>query len=232
MGTEHPDKALMAYLEQYITDHKKAKMEEVLALRSRFFTIVLEDIYKPHNASAVIRTCDCFGVQDIHIIEKENTYNINPYVVRGASQWVDLHRYEESPSISAVDSCFSALREKGYKILATSPHGKSTPLSKVKTDEKIALVFGNEHAGVSDEVIEKSDGLVHIPMTGFTESFNISVSASVCLYDLHQKIAKDRPSDFYLDEAEKEVLRLEWYKSVVKNSDIHIKQFYQSDEKR
>ncbi|MBD8490703.1 RNA methyltransferase [Echinicola sp. CAU 1574] len=226
MGIEKPDKALLAYLSDYITDHKKAKMEEVLALRSRYFTVVLEDIYKPHNASAVIRTCDCFGIQDIHIIEKATSYHINPYVTRGAAQWVDLHRYEDSAENPAVDACFDGLREKGYKIYATSPHGKSIPISELNPSEKIALVFGNEHAGVSDEVIEKSDGVVHIPMTGFTESFNISVSASICLYDLKQKITKTHPDIYYLSEEEKDLLRFQWYKGVVKNVDIHIKQFY------
>ncbi|GAB3658547.1 RNA methyltransferase [Echinicola sediminis] len=227
MKTDQVDLALLDYLSQYITDHKRAKMEEVLALRSRYFTLVLEDIYKPHNASAVVRTCDCFGIQDVHIIEKVNSYNVNPYVTRGAAQWVDIHKYQEEVDKSAVNSCFEQLRGQGYKVFATSPHGNSIPLSELQPDEKIALVFGNEHAGVSQEVIEKSDGVVHIPMTGFTESFNISVSASICLYDLQQKIIKSRPDLYYLSEEEKMELRFRWYKSVVKNADIHIKQFYQ-----
>lgn len=226
MGTDQLDLELLEYLSQYITDHKKAKMEEVLALRSRYFTLVLEDIYKPHNASAVIRTCDCFGIQDVHIIEKLNSYNVNPYVTRGAAQWVDIHKYEGNKEHSGVDVCFDHLREEGYKIFATSPHGKSIPLCELQPDQKIALVFGNEHEGVSGEVIEKSDGVVHIPMTGFTESFNISVSASICLYDLQQKITMSRPDLYYLSEEEKAALRFRWYKNIVKNVDIHIKQFY------
>ncbi|WP_229802456.1 TrmH family RNA methyltransferase [Echinicola pacifica] len=209
-----------------MTDHKKARMEEVLALRSRYFTVVLEDIYKPHNASAVIRTCDCFGVQDIHIMEKKDLYEVNPYVVRGASQWVDIHKYEPEKEHSAVDACFGKLREEGYKIYATSPHGDSMPLHQLQPSEKTALVFGNEHAGVSDEVIAKSDGLVHIPMSGFTESFNISVSASICLYDLQEKVKQNLPANYFLEEHEKELLRFEWYKGVVKNVEVHIRQFY------
>lgn len=203
-------------------------MEEILALRSRFFTLVLEDIYKPHNASAVIRTCDCFGIQDIHIIEKANSYDVNPYVTRGAAQWVDIYKYQETPHVSAVDVCFEELREKGYRILATSPHGESIPLHALEADQKTALVFGNEHEGVSQEVIEKSDGVVHIPMTGFTESFNISVSASICLYDLQQKIIRSRPEIYYLREEEKEEIRFRWYKSVIKNVEAHIRSFYNS----
>ncbi|GGF27141.1 TrmH family RNA methyltransferase [Echinicola rosea] len=226
MESSFLDKDLLAYLSQYITDHKKARMEEVLALRSRFFTVVLEDIYKPHNASAVIRTCDCFGVQDIHIIEKANSYDVNPYVTRGSAQWVDIHKYQDGPDRSSVDACFGELRSQGYKIMATSPHGESVPLHELEADQKTALVFGNEHAGVSDEVIRKSDGVVHIPMTGFTESFNISVSASICLYDLQQKIVRSKPEIYYLSEEEKAEIRFRWYKSVVKNVEAHIRSFY------
>ncbi len=226
MDREIPDKRLMDYLAGYVTDNKKARMEEVLAQRTRYFTVVLEDIYKPHNASAVIRTCDCFGVQDIHIIEKSTSYKINPYVTRGASQWVNIHKYVENIDTNAVDNCFGQLRSQGYKVYATSPYQGSIPLDHMLPDCKTALVFGNEHAGVSEEVIEKSDGLVHIPMTGFTESFNISVSASICLYDLQQKIRKKVPKNYYLPEVEKEEIRLDWYKSVVKNVDIHLRNFY------
>ncbi len=217
---------LLNYLSNFITDHKKAKMEEVLAQRSRYFTVVLEDIYKPHNASAVIRTCDCFGVQDIHIIEKTSSYKINPYVTRGAAQWVDIHKYEDGVDQSAVNRCFDTLRQQGYTILATSPHSQSLALHEIKAEQKTALVFGNEHSGVSAEVMEKCDGLVHIPMTGFTDSFNISVSASICLYDLQQKIKQNNPGQYFLSNEEKDSIRLDWYKKVVKNSDIHINQFY------
>ena len=111
---------LVAYLGQYITAHKKSAIERVLAQRTRFFTVVLEDIFKPHNASAVLRTCDCFGIQDIHLIEKTDTYKVNPFVTRGAAQWVDLHKYYTQEG-SAVDDCFGRLRSKGYAIYGTSP---------------------------------------------------------------------------------------------------------------
>lgn len=221
------DKGLLDYLGQYVTDHKKKVIEEVLAKRTRHFTVVLEDIYKPHNASAVIRTCDCFGIQDLHVIEKTNAYKINPYVTRGASQWVDLHKYY-NPEGSSVDMCFDQLRGQGYKILGTSPNANSIPISELKADEKIALVFGNEREGISSEVQGKVDGLVHIPMLGFTESFNISVSASIFLFDLVQKTQKLDIPDFHLKEDEKNFLRLKWYRSIVKRSDLHEKMYFES----
>ncbi|MBB6328156.1 tRNA (guanosine-2'-O-)-methyltransferase [Algoriphagus iocasae] len=220
------DQNLINYLGQYITQHKKSVMERVLSQRTRFFTVVLEDIFKPHNASAVLRTCDCFGIQDVHVIEKTKEYKVNPFVTRGASQWVDLYKYH-NPDGSGVQDCFSTLKSKGYKIFATSPVDDSISISELNPNEKIALVFGNEHEGVSQEVIENADGLVHIPMHGFTESFNISVAASLFLHHLIQSAETENIPDFYLADEEKSVLKLQWYKSVVKNSDIHEKAFYQ-----
>lgn len=219
------DQGLLDYLGLYITAHKKALMEQVLSQRTRFFTVVLEDIYKPHNASAVIRTCDCFGIQDMHVIEKTNQYKVNPYVTRGASQWVDLHKHYQEDG-STVDACFDMLRKDGYKIYGTSPESSSVSIHHLDGREKLALVFGNEHEGISDEVKGKVDGLVHIPMLGFTESFNISVSASIFLFDLIQKAQKFNHPDFYLSEDEKNKLKMKWYREIVKHADLHEKKYW------
>ena len=219
------------YLTQYVTPHKRQLIEQVLAQRTRYFTVVLEDIYKPHNASAVLRTADCFGIQDIHIIEKENSYEVNPYVVRGAAQWVDIHKYSNEGGM-AVSNCFEQLRSEGYQIIATSPDAGSVSIHELNVSQKIALVFGNEHAGVSDEVKAKADKLVHIPMMGFTESFNISVAASIFLFDLIRKVqSQSTIQNFHLTEEEKQLLREKWYRGIVKNSDIHEKVFLNSKEK-
>lgn len=225
--SENIDQRLMAYLGQYITNHKKSVIENVLSQRTRFFTVVLEDIFKPHNASAVLRTCDCFGIQDVHIIEKTKEYKINPFVSRGASQWVDLHKYDNSDGSGLID-CFSRLRSKGYKVYATSPVSTSIPIDRINANEKVALVFGNEHDGVSNEAINNADGLVHIPMLGFTESFNISVAASLFLHHLIQRVNKEKIPEFHLSDEEKKDLKLKWYKAIVKNSEIHEKVFLET----
>ncbi|MEB2784070.1 TrmH family RNA methyltransferase [Algoriphagus persicinus] len=221
------DQGWLDYLSQYITEHKKSVMEKVLAQRTRFMTVVLEDIFKPHNASAVLRTCDCFGIQDVHVIEKRNVYKINPFVTRGASQWLDLHKYHNKKG-SAVQDCFTNLKEKGYKIYGTSPLPGSISIYDLEPAEKIALVFGNEHEGISEEVQKKVDGLMHIPMLGFTESFNISVAASISLYELVKKVKTYDPPDFYLTEYEKQLLRMKWFRSVVNRPDLHEKAYLRS----
>ncbi|UJP64092.1 TrmH family RNA methyltransferase [Mongoliitalea daihaiensis] len=218
------------YLSHYVTPHKRQLIEAVLAQRTRYFTVVLEDIYKPHNASAVLRTADCFGIQDIHIIEKEHSYEVNPYVVRGAAQWVDIHKHTNEQS-QAVTNCFDQLRSDGYQIIATSPDAGSVSIHELDVSQKIALVFGNEYAGVSDEVKAKADKLVHIPMMGFTESFNISVAASIFLFDLIRKVqSQTNIQNFHLSEEEKQLLREKWYRGIVKNSAIHEKVFLNSND--
>ncbi len=213
--------AFLEYLKQYITPHKVQLMEQVLAKRTRYFTVVLEDIFKPHNASAVLRTADCFGLQDVYVLERENSYRINPFVTRGSSQWIDLIRYNDENG-NGVKMCFSDLRAKGYKIYATSPNPGSISIHDLQPDAPIALVFGNEDKGVSQEVLDNADGSVHIPMHGFTESFNISVSASIFLYDLLQKVGS---SNIYLSPQEKLIIRSKWYRSLVKQVAVHEREF-------
>jgi tRNA (guanosine-2'-O-)-methyltransferase len=224
---ETPDQGLLDYLASFISENKKSAIENALKERTRFYTVVLEDIFKPHNASAVLRTCDCFGIQDVHVIEKANKYKVNPYVTRGASQWIDLHKYDSTEGSPVLD-CFTKLKTKGYKIYGTSPVPGSMTIHELDPNQKIALVFGNEHDGISEEVTKNVDGLVHIPMMGFSESFNISVSASIFLYDIRKRAKELGISDFFLAEAEKEELRIRWYRDVVRRSDLIEKAYYEA----
>ncbi len=224
---EQFDQGFLDYLKGFLSESRKGIIESVLAQRTRHFTVVLEDIFKPHNASAVLRTCDCFGIQDVHVIERTNQYKINPYVTRGASQWIDLHKFY-SPSDSPVVGCFEKLRSEGYKIFGTGPGLGSMTIEDLDPSEKIALVFGNEHEGISREVKDLADGLVHIPMMGFTESFNISVSASIFLYELTKKAKKADIENYFLTESEKNILRMKWYQSVVKRADLHEKAYFKN----
>jgi len=221
------EQAFLAYLSAYISPNKKALIDKVLGERTRYITLVLENIYKPHNASAVLRTADCFGIQDVHVIDGDNHYDINPYVTRGAAQWIDLHKYDNA-SGNATEDCIKQLKHKGYKVLATSPQEGSHPLRDLSLDQPLALVFGNEHAGISQTAMEAADGLVHIPMKGFTESFNISVSAAICLYALQEKLAAGTVDGYYLKEAEKIRLKYNWYQEIVKNAAAHKRAFFKN----
>ncbi len=192
-------------------------MKTVLGQRTRHLTVVLEDIYQPHNASAVLRSCDCFGVQDVHIIENLNTYEINPDVVMGASKWLNLYKYNNESF--NTPSCFEMLKEKGYKIIATSPHKHDCLPEELPLDQKTALVFGNEHKGLTHEARQMADGFVRIPMTGFTESLNISVSVAIFLYELTPRIRKN-VKNWQLSEEEQTDILFEWITKSIKNADL------------
>lgn len=201
------DKAFLDFLSQFITDERNQRFDEVLRDRTRHITVVLEDIFQPHNASAVLRSCDLTGVQDIHIIENNFSFDINPDVVMGSTKWLDIHRYNELDFNTPV--VIDALRAKGYQIVATCPHRDDFTPETLPLDQPVALFFGTEKTGLTDYVLEHADRYVRIPMVGFTESYNISVSAALLVYTLTRRL-REMDLDWHLTDEEKEEVRLEW----------------------
>lgn len=202
------DKALLGFLSQFITDERKQRFEEVLSYRTRHLTVVLEDIFQPHNASAVLRSCDLRGIQDIHIVENNYQYDVNPDVVLGSTKWLNLYHYNKVEFNTPV--AFDHLKEKGYRIVATCPHRDDFIPETLPLDKPVALVFGTEKLGLSDYAVEHADMHVRIPMFGFTESYNISVSAALLIYTLTNRLHTSGDIDWHLTEEEKDELRLEW----------------------
>lgn len=202
------DQALLSFLTQFITDERKQRFEEVLSFRTRYVTVLLEDIFQPHNASAVLRSCDLRGIQDVHIVENNYQYDVNPDVVMGSTKWLDLHHYNKVGF--NTPEAFGLLHEKGYRIVATCPHRHDFTPETLPLDRPVALVFGTEKLGLSDYAIEQADMHVRIPMFGFTESYNISVSAALLLYALTNRLHATDDIDWHLSGEEKDELRLEW----------------------
>lgn len=225
MSTEVYNTQLTRYLANYLTENRKTIIEQVLSHRTRKVTIALEDIYQPQNASAVVRTCECFGVQDIHIIENTTPYQLNKKVLKGSYKWVNLIRYKQKNSDNTL-ACIRALRNSGYRIVATDPAGRESLEGFDFRHEKVALVFGNEDRGVSSTVLENCDSTLRIPMKGFTESLNISVSVAVCLYQIMLKLWQS--GDYGLSEDEKNELRLSWYRKSIRGSAMIEKRFLES----
>lgn len=219
------DRRLLDYLGRFVTDSRKRLIEEVLRQRTRAITVVLEDIYQPQNASAVIRTCDCFGIQDLHVIEQLHKFRVNPKVVHGASKWVDIHHFSGSPS--NTEECIRILRAKGYRILATTPDPGAAPLYDVPLDQPAAVLFGTEKTGLTREAFSLADERVTVPMYGFTESLNLSVSASLVLSILRNKL-QESGLHWHLSEAEKNEIRLKWYRHSVSHPDILVREFMKS----
>lgn len=206
------DLELLAYLQSFITEKRKATFEKVLANRTLHFTVVLEDIYQPHNTSAVVRSCDVFGVQDVYTIENKYKSYVSNQVAKGAEKWTTRHRFNTLQH--NTQDCLDAVREKGYQIIATTPHNDSCYVSDFDVSKKSALVFGVEKEGVSDDIMNQADGFLKIPMVGFTESLNISVAVAIILQDITERLRKS-DVNWQLSDVEKDILRLEWTKNTI-----------------
>ena len=202
-------------LSGWVTEKRLCRIEEILTQRTRYLIVALEDIYQSQNASAVLRTCECFGVQDVHIIENYNPYNINPMVVKGSDKWLSIHRHNHSEDNRV--KVVRWLKSKDYRIIATSLCEKSILLNDFDVERgKCAVIFGNEHQGVSDYLLEQADECLKIPMFGFTQSLNISVSAGVIISRLIEKI-RNSTVVWQLTDQEKDILRAEWLQCSVKS---------------
>jgi tRNA (guanosine-2'-O-)-methyltransferase len=217
---------LIKYLSGFITPRRWHNMEKIIHNRTRHITVVLEDIFQPQNASAVLRTCECLGIQDVHIIENKNRYNINPDVVMGSDKWIDLIKYDQDTC--NIPYAINQLRKAGYRIIATSLSNKATPLNKFEPAEnRCAIFFGTELTGLTDTILEQADEHLKIPIYGFTDSYNISVSAAIILYDLIDRLHSSG-IHWQLTESEKEEIMLQWLKKSIKRSDLLIKEFLEN----
>jgi tRNA (guanosine-2'-O-)-methyltransferase len=216
------DQELINYLAGFVSDRRKQRLWEVLAERTRHMTVVLEDVYQAHNASAVLRSCDCFGVQDVHFIESRNTLKISEDVSMGATQWLNIKKYRQQANSTLA--CLNELKCKGYRIVATTPHKNDRTISELDIDKPFALVFGTEITGVTQDVFDSADEFVKIPMYGFTESFNISVCAALCMYELTTRI-RASGINYRLSDIEKQGIYLEWLKASISKSDLIIKDY-------
>jgi tRNA (guanosine-2'-O-)-methyltransferase len=215
------------YLCGFISDNKRQKFEELVCQRTRIITVVLEDIFQPHNASAVLRTCDCFGIQDVHIIENENRYRINPDVALGSYKWLTITKYNRAKHNTA--ECLLSLKKAGYDIVATCLHQDDYSLDDLPFEQKTALVFGNELNGLTDEALRLADRFVKIPMVGFTESLNISVSAAIFLYHLTKKM-RNSWQGWHLTPKEQTEIKIAWASSVVQHVDLLKKEFLKTHD--
>ena len=196
------------YLLTLVSDNKREKIQEVIKNRTQYLTVALENISQPHNASAVDRSCDIFGIQDVHVVESKVTFQDHSGVAKGASNWLDVYRYD------SITECARNLKKNGYTLVATTPHERGYSIADLPINNKIALLFGTEIKGLTNQAMELADEFVTIPMFGFTESFNISVSAAICLYQI---ISSLHISDinWQLTPQEAKRIQLQWVKRIL-----------------
>ncbi len=214
---------LIERLSGCITENRLALFKQILSNRTRYITILLEDIFQSQNASAVLRTCDCAGLQDVHIVEDLNKYEINPDVALGSDKWLTLNYYSHGQA--GLSEAVKTLRYSGYRIVATSPHAGGTSPDTFDIDKgKAALMFGTELNGLSERALEFADVHIQIPMKGFTESYNISASAAIILYRLRERLEAS-PVNWRIGEKEQTEILLDWLRTSVKMSEQIESQF-------
>ena len=210
-------KVLLERFIPFILEGRSELFDRILVNRTRHMTIAIEDVYTPHNASAIIRSCDCFGIQDVHIIENQNEYELSDNVTIGSAQWVDVMQYNSKKNNTM--QCINSLKSNGYKIVATTPHTNDISVENFDVSERFALFMGTEKRGLSELVLDNSDEFVKIPMVGFSESLNISVSAAICMQQFTRRI-RSNVSNWQLNEEDQVDLKLNWIRSTVKTPEL------------
>lgn len=199
----------------YITEARKEVLMNVLQYRTRYISVMLENIYQPHNASAVLRSCEAYGVQDIHVVEQRNSFKPNQEIAMGSAKWLSIKK-----TTDGIEEVYARAREDGYKIVATSLKGKLYSLDKFDISQPAMLVFGSELNGLTDEAIELADETMTIPMFGFVDSFNISVSVAIILSNIIPRIHTS-DIDWKLKPEEADEILLHWLRSDIhKSSEI------------
>ena len=217
----------IAYLREFMTEERRETLERVLRMRTRYMTILTENTFHPQNASALVRHCEAFGVQDLHTVETRCKFNPNLNIVRGTDKWIELVRHE------STTEALRSLKAEGYRIVATTPHREScTPETFDVTKGKFVLVFGTEHAGISEEVMQEADEFLRIPMCGMVESRNVSASAAILIYQLSERMRQQVPqAEWQLpDEAYLETLYRWSFSSVRDAAGVLGRRFPESEE--
>lgn len=207
------DENYLDYLETFITENRRDGFKRVLANRTKHFTVVCEDVYQLHNTSAVMRSCEVFGIQELNVVEQRFGKRIDKEIAMGAEKWVDIHRFSNN------QDCIDSLKSKGYQIIATTPHENDCLLEDFDITKPSALFFGTERQGLSEEVIRQADGFLKIPMVGFTESLNISVSAAIILQNISTRLRHSNVN-WQLSEAELLEKRIDWTRKSIKDIDF------------
>ncbi|WP_300485583.1 RNA methyltransferase [Flavobacterium sp.] len=218
------DIAYLDYLENFITENRSEGFKRVLENRTKHFTVAVEDLYQLHNTSAVMRSCEVFGIQELHVVEERFGKKIDKEIAMGAQKWVDINRFDSN------QDCIANLKERGYRIIATTPHDNDCLLEDFDITQPAAIFFGTERLGLSDEVMQQADGFLKIPMVGFTESLNISVSAAIILQNISTRL-RNSDLDWKLSDAEMIEKRIDWARKSIKDIDYITRLYLEKNKK-
>jgi tRNA (guanosine-2'-O-)-methyltransferase len=216
---------ILSYFQGFLTEYKIALFEQKVLERTRHFTFILEDLFHPHNASAILRSCDCFGIQDIHMIENNHRFKNEKDISLGSKKWLSLHHYNDQSNPEST--CIDQLKSKGYTIAALSPHHNDISINELPLEKKVAFVLGAEKTGLTAHSLDHADLHVKIPMHGFTESLNVSVTAALTMYDVTQRMRKST-LDWQLSAEEQWQLKMIWTLRSIRSTRDIVKHYLQN----
>lgn len=220
--------AVVAQLKPLMQEDRLQKMEQVLSRRTQALTVLIENVYQPQNASAVLRTAEAIGLQSVYIVEKDHRYDVSPQVVMGADKWLDLHY---APGEDRCDdntlAHYALLRRRGYRIAATCWTEDAVPIQELDLSTPLALAFGTELTGLSRTSIEAADVRTYIPMYGFTQSFNISVAAALCMHYLRPEMERRHPQLLPLKPRVYRRVLVQWMAASLRLGEDLLKPYFQ-----
>ena len=225
MKKEMDKQKTIEYLKEFVSQERYNRIQDIARKRTRHLSIVVENLFQSHNMSAILRTAECLGIQDVHIIEHDFEYKINKQVSLGSQKWLSIYRYNNLEN--NIMSCLQSLKEKGYKIVATLPCEQEHLLDDISIEMKSAFLFGTELNGLTQEAVAMADEFVKIPIYGFTESYNVSVSVGLTMMNVNERLRKSL-INWSLSSEEIMDLELDWLKKSIKDSDTIVKQFQNS----
>jgi tRNA (guanosine-2'-O-)-methyltransferase len=219
-------KTLTQYLESFLTEERKILLHNVLENRTRHITVVVEDLFQTQNISAVLRSCECVGIQDVHIVEGENDFQIHKAIAMGADKWLTIKHYHRDSA--PMLTCINELKNNGYTIVATLPDDNSCFLDELPLEKPVAFLFGTELTGLSKEAMAAADSTVKIPMHGFTNSFNISNSVAIIVSYCIEKL-RQMQINWRLSAEEKNELLFEWVQKSINKPELLIKRYLENN---
>ena len=221
-------KELISYLSSFVTEERVELFQTKIKERSRHLTVVLEDVFQSRNISAAMRSADCFGLQDIHIIENKNKFISDKTVSLGAGEWLSIIHHNKEKNNTKL--CIENLKKQGYQIIATTPNNSDITLDEVDIENnKIAILLGTELTGLSHHALDLADKKMNIEMHGFTDSLNISVSAAICCQNLSNKMRKS-DTNWKIKESEKDEIILNWLRNTIKSSEEIEQRFFENSK--
>ncbi|WP_234109022.1 MULTISPECIES: TrmH family RNA methyltransferase [Chryseobacterium] len=212
------DHETFQYLKQFLTSERIQKIEHFAQESSDFVLPVMEDVYQYRNAAAIVRSVEACGFHKIVAMENQNVFHPNLRVTKGAETWVEVEKLPHH-----LDS-LKEIRNRGYKIVAVSPEKNARLLPEYEITEPLALVFGTELEGVSEEILDFANETLAIPMYGFTKSFNVSVAAAICFYELKQKLLRSN-IDYKLSEEKLLKMKIRWAVNSIRSGEEILKKY-------